>query len=123
MGHSNSTDKGVSVSILDKEFVVACPENLEESLTAAAHFLDAQMREIRKMGRVIGTERIAVMAALNISHQLLSVINSPKAELTDDLKERLRFLSQKIDNVLLTPNPSHFAQKNKNPQKKYEDAF
>lgn len=119
MGHVNNTNKGVSVIILDKEFVVACPENLEESLSAAAQFLDAQMRQIREMGRVIGTERIAVMAALNISHQLLSVINSPKTELTQDLKERLRFLSQKIDDVLLTGTPP----KNKNPQKNYEDAL
>lgn len=123
MGHPNNTNKGMSVSILDKEFVVACPENLEESLTAAAQFLDAQMRQIREMGRVIGTERIAVMAALNISHQLLSVTNSPKTELTDDLKERLRFLSQKIDDVLLPPHPSNPSPQNKNSQKNYEDAF
>lgn len=109
MDHTNKAPKGVLVSILDKEFIVACPPNSEEALMAAAELLDNQMRQIRHNGRVIGTERIAVMAALNISHELLSLKNAPKSELADDLKERLRFLSQKIDDVLL--------------EKRYEEAF
>ena len=68
MDHTNKAPKGVLVSILDKEFIVACPPNSEEALMAAAELLDNQMRQIRHNGRVIGTERIAVMAALNISH-------------------------------------------------------
>lgn len=122
MGHANNTNKGISVSILDKEFVVACPPDLEAPLSAAARYLDAQMREIRDMRRVVGTERIAVMAALNITHELLTLINTPKTELADDLKERLSFLSQKIDDVLLDPCPTT-KQKHKNNHKNYEDAL
>jgi cell division protein ZapA len=116
MSQTDHTNRGMSVSILDKEFIVACPPDMEESLRSAAHFLDAQMRQIREMGRVIGTERIAVMAALNISHQFLMMKNDPKTEVTevaDDLKERLHSLSQKMDTVL-----------NEKPAvPRYEDAF
>jgi cell division protein ZapA len=61
----------VSVSILDKEYQVACPADQEAELIVSASYLDKQMRSIRQSGKVIGLERIAVMAALNISHELL----------------------------------------------------
>ena len=61
----------VSVHILDKEYQVACPAEQEAELIVSASYLDRQMRTIRETGKVIGLERIAVMAALNISHELL----------------------------------------------------
>jgi len=61
----------VTVKILDKEYQVACPEEQEAELVVSAKYLDNQMRSIRDTGKVIGLERIAVMAALNISHELL----------------------------------------------------
>ena len=61
----------VSVRILDKEYQVACPEEQEAELVVSAKYLDKQMRSIRDTGKVIGLERIAVMAALNLSHELL----------------------------------------------------
>lgn len=61
----------VSVSILDKEYQVACPPEQQAELLLSARYLDQQMRGIRESGKVIGLERIAVMAALNISHELL----------------------------------------------------
>ena len=61
----------VSVNILDKEYQVACPPEQEAELIVSASYLDKQMRSIRESGKVIGLERIAVMAALNISHELL----------------------------------------------------
>ncbi len=61
----------VSVTILDKTYQVACPPDQQADLTSAANYLDSQMRAIRDSGKVIGLERIAVMAALNISHELL----------------------------------------------------
>ncbi|MDP0562606.1 MAG: cell division protein ZapA [Candidatus Endonucleobacter sp. (ex Gigantidas childressi)] len=60
-----------AVKILDKEYRVSCrPEN-HEVLAEAARYLNDKMREIRSTGKVIGLDRIAVMAALNISHELL----------------------------------------------------
>ncbi|MCB1676107.1 MAG: cell division protein ZapA [Halioglobus sp.] len=61
----------VTVKILDKEYQVACPQEQEAELIVSARYLDKQMRGIRQSGKVIGTERIAVMAALNISYELL----------------------------------------------------
>ena len=65
----------VTVSILDKEYQVACPEEQQADLLLSAKHLDEQMRSIRANGKVIGLERIAVMAALNISHELLQARN------------------------------------------------
>ena len=61
----------VTVSILDKDYQVACPTEQQAALVVSASYLDKQMRSIRETGKVIGLERIAVMAALNISHELL----------------------------------------------------
>ncbi len=61
----------VTVNILEKEYQVACPLEQEAELVVSASYLDKQMRSIRESGKVIGLERIAVMAALNISHELL----------------------------------------------------
>ncbi|MGK0674374.1 MAG: cell division protein ZapA [Halothiobacillaceae bacterium] len=63
----------VDITILDKEYRVACPESEREALERSARFLDAKMREIRHTGKVIGNDRVAVMAALNITHELLQL--------------------------------------------------
>ena len=61
----------VEVKILDKEYLVACPQEEQEALLRSARHLDTKMREIRASGKVFGTERIAVMAALNITNEML----------------------------------------------------
>ncbi|WP_339799619.1 cell division protein ZapA [uncultured Marinobacter sp.] len=61
----------VEVSILEKDYLVACPPEQQDALRRAARHLDSRMREIRTTGKVLGTERIAVMAALNITYELL----------------------------------------------------
>ncbi len=61
----------LSVSILGRDFKIACKEDEREELGEAVMFLDRRMREIRDAGKVSGSERIAVMAALNIAHELL----------------------------------------------------
>ena len=60
----------VTVRILDKDYHIACPVVESTNLERAAEYLDKKMREIRRAGKVIGAERIAVMAALNITHEL-----------------------------------------------------
>ena len=89
---------GVTVSIMGKEFMVACPEGEREALTAAATFLDRKMREIQESGKVIGTERCAIMAALNITNDLLDLRR--RGTTTPDVDQKLRFLQTKIDAVL-----------------------
>jgi cell division protein ZapA len=61
----------LDVSILGREYRVACKESERAELLQAVQFLDRRMREIRDTGKVVGSERIAVMAALNITHELL----------------------------------------------------
>ena len=65
----------ISVSILGKDFMVACTEEERPGLIAAAKYLDSKMEEIHNTGRVLGAERCAVIAALNITHELLQCQN------------------------------------------------
>jgi cell division protein ZapA len=67
----NSTVKPITVTIMDKEYVVGCAEDEREALFASVEFLNRKLREQRDSGKVIGSERVAVMAALNIAHEYL----------------------------------------------------
>lgn len=89
----------VTVRILDKEYRVACNQGEEDSLIAAARLVDKKMREIRSSGKVLGTDRIAVMASLNLAHDLLEK-QSQKDSVDSSLNTRLRQMQQKIDAVL-----------------------
>ncbi len=62
----------LTVRILGKDYLVACPEGEEDALFRSAKYVDEKMNEIRRAGKVIGTDRIAVMAALNIAHDMLN---------------------------------------------------
>lgn len=63
----------IKVQILGKEYPISCPADEQNELLTAARYIDDKMREIRDVGRIIGNERIAVMAALNIAHELLQL--------------------------------------------------
>lgn len=88
----------VFVKILDKEYQVACPPREKDALMQAAHNLDERMRDIRSGGTVIGLERIAVMAALNLSHELLETKDQVRDAGPDD--QALQRLSDKVDQAL-----------------------
>ena len=90
----------VSVDILDKEYQVACPPDEEAALTRAAGYLDQHMRDIRSTGKVIGLERVAIMAALNISHELLALKSGDNPVETSEEQERLLALNSQLDEVL-----------------------
>ena len=89
----------MTVRILDKEFRVACTDEEREDLLDAARFLNDRMLEIRNAGKVIGTDRIAVMAALNIAHELLQC----KAQMDgvdQTLHSRIKQIQHKIESAL-----------------------
>ena len=65
--------KTIEVELLGRSYRVACTDGEREALLQAVAYLDGKMNEIRKSGKVMGAERIAVMAALNVAHELLSV--------------------------------------------------
>jgi cell division protein ZapA len=87
------------VQILDKEYLVACPDEEREDLFASAEFLTEKMKEIRDTGKIVGADRIAVMAALNMAHELLAHRGS-KNDYQFDVSKRIRALQDKIDTAL-----------------------
>lgn len=89
----------VTVQILGKDYQVACPEGQEVALRKSAAYLNGKMSEIRNTGKVLGIERIAVMAALNISHELLEN-GPPSSEATKNTNEQINRLSNKIDQAM-----------------------
>ncbi len=90
---------GITIHILDKEYVIACSEEERHDLQRSADYLDSKMREIRDSGKIIGSDRIAVMAALNISHELLT--QGGGAGKTDaSVSNRIRSIQEKIDDAL-----------------------
>ncbi len=89
----------VIVKILDKEYRVACQDSEQDGLLASAHYLDQKMRDIRQNGKVIGTDRIAVIAALNIAHELLQ-LQENREQNAEMLNRRLRSLQQRIEVAL-----------------------
>jgi cell division protein ZapA len=93
-----TTQAGINISIFGKEFMVACPEDEREDLMKAAKYLDSKMQEIHHSGKVLGAERCAIMAALNIAHELLRT--GQKDSFPPEFSERIRALNSKIGSVL-----------------------
>jgi cell division protein ZapA len=89
----------VSVRILDKEYQVACPLDERTDLLDSAEILNAKMREIRDSGRIVGLDRIAVMAALNMANDLLHA-KARDQELEGGISNRLKLISDRVDHVL-----------------------
>ena len=86
---------GVTIKVLDKEYRIACPQDEQEGLMASARLLDQRMREIRQTGRVIGTDRIAVLAALNLAHELVQYQRENAGEETG-VSRRLARLQERV---------------------------
>jgi cell division protein ZapA len=89
----------INVSILDKDYKVACPVGEQSALLESARFLDNKMREVRDSGNIIGSERIAVITALNMANDLLRTSNLDK-DIGAELPPRLKDLESKISRVL-----------------------
>jgi cell division protein ZapA len=89
----------VSVKILEKEYHVTCPVDERPALLDSAEYLNRKMREIRDSGKVIGLDRIAVMAALNIVNELLQARGQDEVTETD-LAARLRAMRERVEGVL-----------------------
>lgn len=96
---SKAAPHAISVRILDKEYRVACPEEEQDELLASAEFLNGKMREIRDSGKVVGMDRIAVIAALNIAHELLEQ-RGRKQDVQHSVGARIRSLQEKIELAL-----------------------
>ncbi|MDF0733290.1 cell division protein ZapA [Pseudomonas entomophila] len=95
-----SSSNSVTVQILDKEYSIICPPEERNNLVSAARYLDGKMREIRSSGKVIGADRIAVMAALNITHELLHRQERPEVASGGTTREQVRDLLERVDQAL-----------------------
>lgn len=95
----SSTTQPVAVTILGKEYRIACEPGSEDALISAARFLDGRMREVRGSGKVIGTDRIAVMVALNLAHELLNE-KTEQDSAASSANKRLRALRERIEIAL-----------------------
>ena len=83
---------------MDKEYRVACPEDEKDNLLASAKLLNNKLSEIKQQGSVIGTERIAIMAALNMSHEIL--LSEALTAEHENLNQRMDALSQRINDSM-----------------------
>jgi len=94
---------GIEVSILERSFRIACTPEQEAGLRQAVEYLDRKMREIRDAGKVVGHERIAINAALNIAHELLSMRLAGGFDI-GELKRRMHSMAETIEAAMSTQN-------------------
>ena len=89
----------VSVKILEKEYQISCPAEERKALTDSAELLNARMREIRDSGKVVGLDRIAVMAALTMANDLLRIRGRDEA-LEQDAKGKIISMRERVEAAL-----------------------
>jgi cell division protein ZapA len=89
----------VSVRIMEREYVIACPYEERSALLDAAEYLTARMREIRDGGKVVGLDRIAVIAALNLAHEFLRM-KEHESRTDSGAGGRVRAMRERVESVL-----------------------
>ena len=108
----DAAEKGaLTITVLGREFRVGCPEGEEKQLLASVDFLNKKMKEVRDTGKVVGNERIAIMAALNIAHEMMS--NPGKAGATPSvdntaIKRRILAMQETLDSALAADQDNLF---------------
>jgi cell division protein ZapA len=96
---SSQDQARVSVRILEKDYTIACPYEERSALLDSAEFLNSRMKEIRDSGKVVGLDRIAVMAALNLAHEFMKLKGS-ESQLEGDAGARVRALRERVEGAL-----------------------
>ena len=95
-----SSSEGCKVSIMDKEYLVACPDDEKDALRASAKYLSDKMSAIRASGKVVGIDRIAVMAGLNIAHEAIESGATGGADQAKSVGALLKKLNTRIETAL-----------------------
>ena len=96
----NQKSKTLDVNIMGRTYKVACSDEERNALLSAVAYLDRKMTEIKSAGRVASAERIAVMAALNITHELLSSRNNATGFDIEGLRRRMAAMEATLDQAL-----------------------
>ena len=99
-GATKTPTNTLDIKILDRELRIACPEEERGELLDAVAFLDKRMREIQEAGKIASVERIALMAALNITHELLGMKVGRGVDLAD-FTRRMNAMQTAIDQALI----------------------
>ncbi len=99
MSERGDAVRPLSVRILDKEYMVACAPEERTELLDSAEFLSGRMREIRDGGKVVGLDRVAVMAALNLAHELITQRNRESGS-EQAVGQRVRALRERVESSL-----------------------
>jgi len=94
-----SEARSLQITIMGREFRVACPENEQAGLLEAVEYLNRKMLDIRDAGKIVGLERIAIMAALNIAHEMLTTKDGGGFDM-GDLKRRMARMETVIDQAM-----------------------
>ncbi len=104
MSEEKARERGaLTVSLLGREFRVACPEGEEKQLLASADYLNRKLKEVRDIGKVSGNERIAIMAALNIAHEFMSDKSNGSSSSSVDgaaIRRRIVAMQETLDSAL-----------------------
>ena len=93
------SSRPLSVRILEKEYFVACPAEERTALLDSAELLNGRMKEIRDSGKIVGLDRIAVMAALNLAHEVIK-LRARDTGSEQDTTHRLRHLRERVESAL-----------------------
>ena len=96
---SEKESTAVTVRILDKEYFVSCPADERSDLLDSAEYLNKKMREIRDTGKVVGADRIAVMAALNMANELLR-LRRQDSEIQGQVTGRVKQMRERVESAL-----------------------
>lgn len=96
MNKNKTALHALTVRILGKDYVIACPDGEEDELLRSAHYVDEKMQTIRNSGKVMGSDRIAVMAALNIAHEMLTATSIEN----NDTLRKLKTLEETINEAV-----------------------
>jgi cell division protein ZapA len=106
------SEKGaLTINLMGREFRVGCPEGEERQLLASVDYLNRKLQEVREVGKVVGNERIALMAALNVAHELLSQQRTPAASGnidTSGIKRRIVAMQETVESALAADQENLF---------------
>lgn len=94
-----TTHKPLAVKVLNKEYQIACPQGKELQLIKASHLLDEKIQQIKKNGQIVGIDRVAILAGLNLAYELLAKTEDSKQK-TTDFNGHLERLQDKLDHCL-----------------------
>lgn len=100
----NDQENIIGVKILDRMYNIKCPPSQTQDLQASARFLDEQMRKIRQAGNITNTERVAVVAALNVCNELMQMKKQQNGYI-ETMHERIQDLQQRISKALAESDP------------------